>query len=93
MDLTEVHEQIDWLAAGTAGPLAPSRLTLKQVEVNAQVVRLPSGMETEFGGQAIYLMRIFAAEPSGAGLRFRLLLAHLFPCSRYASTTTRSGVR
>jgi hypothetical protein len=43
-----------------------------------QVARLPSGMETEFGGQAIYLMRIFAAEPSGAGLRFRLLLAHLF---------------
>ena len=45
-----------WLAAG---PLARSRLQLKQIELNAQVVRFPSGMETEFGGQAVYLMRIF----------------------------------
>ncbi len=43
-----------WLAAG---PLRG--LSLRQVEINAQVVRLPSGMETELGGQAIYLMRVF----------------------------------
>lgn len=48
-----------WLAAG---PLDRARLTLKQVEVNAQIVRFPSGMETTFGGQAVYLMRIFAAD-------------------------------
>lgn len=47
----------DWLASG---PL--SGLRLRQIEVNAQVVRLPSGMETELGGQAIYLMRVFRAE-------------------------------
>ena len=51
-----------------AGPLDRARLTLKQIEVNAQVVRFPSGMETEFGGQAVYLMRIF----DGAALRLRL---------------------
>ncbi len=44
-----------WLARG---PLAG--LALRQIELNAQVVRLPSGMETELGGQAIYLMRVFA---------------------------------
>lgn len=44
----------EWLVSG---PLAG--LVLRQIEVNAQVVRLPSGMETEFGGQAIYLMRVF----------------------------------
>jgi hypothetical protein len=45
-----------WLAAG---PLARDKLKLGQIEFNAQVVRFPSGMETEFGGQALYLMRIF----------------------------------
>ena len=40
-----------------AGPLRG--LSLRQVETNAQVVRLPSGLETELGGQAIYLMRVF----------------------------------
>ncbi|MFG1298759.1 hypothetical protein V5F49_03075 [Xanthobacter sp. V3C-3] len=46
-----------WLARG---PLAAARL--RQVEINAQVVRLPSGMETELGGQAVYLMRVFVPE-------------------------------
>jgi len=43
------------------GPLnfAGNSLRLKQVELNMQVVRFPSGLETEFGGQAIYLFRIF----------------------------------
>jgi hypothetical protein len=47
-----------WLAAR---PLAPGRVRLKQIEINAQIVRFPSGQETEFGGQAVYLMRIFTA--------------------------------
>ncbi len=45
-----------WLAGGV---LDPSELTFRQLELNAQVVRFPSGLETEFGGQAAYLMRIF----------------------------------
>lgn len=46
-----------WLAGG---PLAKDRLTLRQIELNAQIVRLPAGLETSFGGQAAYLMRVFA---------------------------------
>lgn len=46
----------DWLLAG---PLDPSRLAFRQLELNAQVVRFPSGQETGFGGQAAYLLRIF----------------------------------
>jgi hypothetical protein len=64
-DVPAAQQQIDWL---TSGPLARNRLTLKQIEINAQVVRFPSGMETEFGGQAVYLLRTFAAKPSSAGL-------------------------
>ena len=52
------------------GPLDRARLALKQIEVNAQIVRFPSGQETTFGGQAVYLMRIFAAD---AGLKARLV--------------------
>jgi hypothetical protein len=51
-----------WLAGG---PLDPSELTLRQIELNAQVVRFPSGQETEFGGQAAYLMRIFSLDRDG----------------------------
>jgi len=65
-DLAGVAAQTDWLVAG---PLQRSRLMLKQIEVNAQVVRFPSGMETEFGGQAVYLMRIFDAQRAGPGMR------------------------
>jgi hypothetical protein len=57
-----------WLGAG---PL--QGLTLKQVEVNAQVVRFPSGLETEFGGQAVYLLRVYGLAPysekEGRGVR------------------------
>lgn len=53
-----------WLLAG---PLAPSTLTLRQIEINAQIVRLPSGQERGFGGQAAYLLRTFATVP-GDGL-------------------------
>jgi hypothetical protein len=46
------------------GPLDFSRLTFKQMEINAQVVRFPSDLENmenrKFAGQAIYWMRIFA---------------------------------
>lgn len=51
-----------------SGPLDRARLALKQIEVNAQIVRFPSGMETTFGGQAVYLMRIFAADDADGAL-------------------------
>jgi hypothetical protein len=54
-----------------AGPLDRARLALKQIEVNAQIVRFPSGLETTFGGQAVYLMRVFAADATPAGLVLR----------------------
>ena len=58
----------DWQAAddqviGAAwlqrGPLDWQKLRFRQLELNAQMVRFPSGQEPEFGGQAVYLMRIF----------------------------------
>lgn len=57
----QLDETVDagWL---TGGPLERAGLTFKQLELNAQVVRFPSGQETEFGGQAAYLMRIFGIE-------------------------------
>ena len=39
--------------------LSPQYLRFEQLELNLQAVRLPSGMEREFGGQAMYLFRIF----------------------------------
>ncbi|WP_246088535.1 hypothetical protein [Phreatobacter stygius] len=57
-----------WLAAG---PLAASGVRPKQIEINAQVVRFPSGLETTFGGQAAYVMRIFGVAPGeGAPVLF-----------------------
>ncbi len=55
-----IDETVDagWLAGG---PADLSQLLFKQLELNAQVVRFPSGQETEFGGQAAYLMRILAS--------------------------------
>lgn len=50
---------IGWL---TGGPLDRARLRFRQLELNAQVVRFPSGQEPEFGGQAVYLMRIFGID-------------------------------
>ncbi len=59
----------------TQGPLDFSSLVLDRFEVNAQVVRFPSGLETEFGGQAIYLLKVYdpAAGPQGVGVVTRLL--------------------
>ena len=57
----QLDEAVDagWLAGG---PIDPSDLTFKQLELNAQMVRFPSGQETEFGGQAAYLMRVFGID-------------------------------
>ncbi|RWD97750.1 MAG: hypothetical protein EOS61_31640, partial [Mesorhizobium sp.] len=57
----QIDEAVDagWL---TGGPLEKAGLSFKQLELNAQVVRFPSGQETEFGGQAAYLMRIFGID-------------------------------
>lgn len=54
-----LDEAVDagWLSGGVL-----DGAKLKQLELNAQVVRFPSGQETEFGGQAAYLMRIFGVE-------------------------------
>jgi hypothetical protein len=46
----------DWLARVLEGT------RLQQVEVDIQAVRFPAGFETEFGGQAIYLLQVFALE-------------------------------
>lgn len=54
-----------------SGPLSPQRISLKQIELNAQIVRFPSGMETEFGGQAAYLQRVFAASKGEGGLSLK----------------------
>ncbi len=45
-----------WLLSS---PLALEK-TLKQVEINMQAVRFPSGLKTHFGGQAVYLFRVLA---------------------------------
>jgi len=56
-----LDEAVDagWLAGG---PLDPSELKFRQLELNAQMVRFPSGQEPQFGGQAVYLMRIFGID-------------------------------
>jgi len=50
-----------------AGPL--QGLHLDRVEVNAQIVRFPSGLETEFAGQALYLLKVYRLEAADPGLR------------------------
>ena len=49
-----------------AGPL--QGLRLDRIEVNAQVVRFPSGLETEFGGQALYLLRVYRLDEAEGGV-------------------------
>jgi hypothetical protein len=51
-----------WLV-GPDGPLAD--VALDRIEVNAQVVRFPSGVETEFAGQAAYLLRVYDVDGDG----------------------------
>lgn len=62
----QLDETVDagWL---TGGPLEKASLSFKQLELNAQVVRFPSGQETDFGGQAAYLMRIFSIDGATVG--------------------------
>ena len=48
-----------WLAGG---PLDRSAMRFRQLEMNAQMVRFPSGQEPQFGGQAVYVMRIFGID-------------------------------
>ncbi|MFT5680205.1 MAG: hypothetical protein ACI8RZ_001111 [Myxococcota bacterium] len=50
-----------WWAGDQADRLAKLQsLPLKQVEFNAQIVRFPSGVETQFAGQALYLLKVYA---------------------------------
>lgn len=55
----------------SAGPL--DDLRLERIEVNAQVVRFPSGLETEFGGQALYLLKAYRFEETSAGVEARAM--------------------
>lgn len=49
----------DYVKFLETSPLDLSKLTIKQVEVNAQVVRTPSELQTDMGGQAEYFLRIY----------------------------------
>jgi hypothetical protein len=62
---TDAAARATWLADG---PLAGARGLPRQIEINAQIVRFPSGQETTFGGQAAYLMRVFGVA-GGGGVR------------------------
>lgn len=59
--MPQVDDTVDaaWLAGGV---LDKAHLTFKQLELNTQVTRFPSGEEPGFGGQAAYLMRIFGID-------------------------------
>ncbi len=63
--LTDARSRAAWLAEG---PLAAATGVPRQVEINAQIVRFPSGQETTFGGQAAYLMRVFGVSGQGGAL-------------------------
>jgi hypothetical protein len=60
--LATPEARASWLATTV---LAAATGLPKQVEINAQVVRFPSGQETTFGGQAAYLMRVFGVTDTG----------------------------
>lgn len=56
-------EQATALAeALSKGALNKSLIKLKQIELNMQALRYPSELKFDFGGQAIYLLRIFQEE-------------------------------
>ena len=46
-------------------------LQFKHLELNAQIVRFPSGLETEFAGQALYLLRVYGLDTSKTPLQVR----------------------
>jgi hypothetical protein len=58
-DVTKPASATSLAEALRIGPLAKSRMKLKQIELNMQAMRYPSELKYDFGGQAIYLMRIF----------------------------------
>jgi hypothetical protein len=62
-DLRTPTDVANWIISN---PFRQARL--RQVELNAQVARMPSEIEPEFGGQAFYLMRVVALEQAGATL-------------------------
>ncbi len=48
-----------------SGVLSPEALTFDRLELNLQVVRFPAGFETEFGGQAAYLLEVVDLDMDG----------------------------
>ena len=53
----QTENMTNWLLNGALR--RGGQIKLKQIELNMQAVRFPSGLETKLGGQAIYLLRIF----------------------------------
>ncbi len=51
--------EADFVSFVERSALDPSKLVFKQVEVNAQVVRVPSENRPDMGGQAEYFLRIY----------------------------------
>ena len=48
--------------------LSPEKFEFEKIEINMQLVRFPSGLETDFAGQALYLLRVYSFEKSENGL-------------------------
>ena len=42
--------------------LEPEMFGFEKIEINMQLVRFPSGLETEFAGRALYLLRVYGFE-------------------------------
>lgn len=64
-----LNSPADYVQYLTQGPLSSSRMSLKQVEVNGQVVRVPSESKTDMGGAAEYFLRVFQLQGNRAVLR------------------------
>lgn len=58
-DCAEVAQR--WTGAPDIETLL-AQTSLKQIEIDVQAIRFPAGFETEFGGQAIYLLMVFARD-------------------------------
>ncbi len=59
IDSDDAEKFTTWLLSK---PLEKNKIRFKQLELNMQIVRFPSGQKTDFGGQAIYSFRIFQAQ-------------------------------
>ena len=42
--------------------LPPEQFEFEKIEINLQIIRFPSGLETDFAGQALYLLRVYDFE-------------------------------